>query len=135
MKDYDALLERAYANMPSLEEGEGERFEMPVFDFFVEGNKTIIKNFKTVCDRIRRSPQMLAKFLSKELAVPVEIVGDRLILQRRIVKEVLDKKLEEFVKRYVICSQCKRPDTRIEEVAHRLKNLVCEACGARTALR
>ncbi len=133
--EYEKLLDSIYEKLPNTEIASGERFEMPTFEFFTEGNKTIIKNFKTVCDKIRRKPETLAKYLSKELAVPVDIQGERLVLQRKIMKDALNTKLTDFIRKYVICKQCNRPDTRIEEVAHRLKNLICEACGARSAVR
>lgn len=132
-KDYDKLLDNIYSNLPEKSE-EGERFEMPKFEFFTEGNKTMIKNFKSVCEKIRREPQFLSKFLSKELAVPVEVQGERLVLQRRLMGDILNKKLEDFIKMYVICKQCNRPDTHIEEIG-RVRTLICESCGARAAIR
>lgn len=134
-KDYEALLDGIYQKLPEKTKGTGERFEMPKFEFFTEGNKTFIRNFKVVCDKIRRDPAFIAKHLSKELAVPVEVVGDRLVLQRKLTGDMVNKKLEEFVSKYVICKECNRPDTHLEDLGHRVRNLVCEACGARKAVR
>jgi translation initiation factor 2 subunit 2 len=134
-KDYEALLDGIYQKLPERTKGTGERFEMPRFEFFTEGNKTFIKNFKAVCDRIRRDPVFLSKHLSKEMAVPVEVVGERLVLQRKLTGDMVNKKLEEFVNKYVICKECNRPDTHLEDLGHRVRNLVCEACGARKAVR
>jgi translation initiation factor 2 subunit 2 len=134
-KDYEALLDGIYQKLPEKTAGTGERFEMPRFEFFTEGNKTIIKNFKAVTDKIRRDPAFISKHLSKELAVPVEIVGERLVLQRKLTGDMVNRKLEEFVNRYVICKECNRPDTHLEDLGHRVRNLVCEACGARKAVR
>jgi len=133
-KDYDKLLDNIYSNLPE-KVTKTERFEMPKFDFFVEGNKTIVKNFKNVSDKVRRDPVLISKHLSKELAVPVEIQGERLILARKLMGDILNKKLEEFVVKFVMCRQCNRPDTHIEELGHGLRQLVCESCGARTAIR
>jgi translation initiation factor 2 subunit 2 len=133
--DYDSLLDNIYKKLPEKAQGTGERFEIPRFEFFTEGNKTIIKNYKAVTDKIRRDPAFLSKVLSKELAVPVEIVGERLILQRKLIGDMVNRKLEDFVNRYVICKECNRPDTHIEDLGHRVRNIVCEACGARKAIR
>ncbi len=133
-KDYDKLLSGIYANLPE-KVTKTERFEMPKFEFFVEGNKTIVKNFKAVADKVRREPALIAKYLSKELAVPVEIQNDRLILARKLTGDIINKKFEEFVVKLVMCRQCNRPDTHIEELGHGLRQLVCESCGARTAIR
>ena len=132
---YDQLLDNLYANLPERTVGTGERFEIPKFEYFTEGMKTIIKNFIATCEKIRRDKSMVTKFLSKELAVPAEEQGDRLILQRKITGDIINKKLEEFVVRFVICKECKKPDTHIQELGHGLKQLICEACGARNAIR
>jgi translation initiation factor 2 subunit 2 len=132
---YAQLLDNIYKKLPEKAKGTGERFEMPRFEFFTEGNKTIVKNYKLVTDKIRRDPAFLSKYLSKELAVPVEMAGDRLILQRKLTGDIVNRKLEEFISKYVICKECNRPDTHIEELGHRVKELVCEACGARKAIR
>jgi translation initiation factor 2 subunit 2 len=132
-KEYEQLLDNIYSNLPKKAD-KAERFEMPSFEYFSEGNKTIIKNFRAVCEKIRREPDYLSKFLSKELAVPAEITGDRLILQRKIVGDMLNKKLEEFITKYVVCKQCNRPDTHVEG-SGRLRTLVCESCGAQAAIR
>jgi translation initiation factor 2 beta subunit (eIF-2beta)/eIF-5 len=39
--DYDKLLDNIYANLPE-KVTKTERFEMPRFEYFTEGNKTII---------------------------------------------------------------------------------------------
>jgi len=131
--DYEKLLDDIYSKLPE-KTNSTERFEMPRFDFFSEGNKTIIKNFKVVSDKIRRDPAILSKYLSKELAVPVEIAGERLILQRKLIGDMVNTKLTDFVNRYVICKECNRPDTHIEEAGHG-RQLICESCGARKAIR
>ena len=132
--EYEQLLDNIYANLPEKTMS-GERFEPPTFDFFVEGTKTIIKNFGPVCEKLRREKEALAKYLSKELAVPAEVQKERLVLHRKIVGGIVNQKLEEFIARYVICKECKKPDTKINELGHGLKQLICEACGARNSIR
>lgn len=134
-QDYEQLLENIYKKLPERSKATGERFEMPKFEYFTEGNKTIIKNFKIVTEKLRREPAFLCKVLSKELAVPLEMQGERLILQRKLSGDIINKKLEEFVIKYVICKECNRPDTHLEELGHGVRNLICEACGARRAVR
>lgn len=131
---YESLLDDIYDKLPE-KTASTERFEMPKFEYFTEGNKTFIKNFKVVADKIRREPAVLSKYLSKELAVPVELKGERLILQRKLMGDILNKKLEEYINKFVICKECNRPDTHIEDLGGRIRNLVCEACGARKAIR
>jgi translation initiation factor 2 subunit 2 len=130
MKKYEDLLENAYKSVPE-KLSSGERFEIPKLESFAEGNKTIVRNFGSAVDSIRRKREEVMKYLSKELAVPVNVDGDRLILQRKFFGDLINKKFEDYVVSYVICKQCKKPDTHIEEMGHGLRNIVCEACGAR----
>ena len=132
--EYTKLLDNVYAKLPE-KVSSTERFEIPKFEFFTEGNKTIVKNFKTVADKIRREQEVICKYFSKELAVPVSVQGERLILQRKLMGDIINKKLEEFVLKFVMCKQCNRPDTHIQEAGHGLKQLICESCGARRSIR
>ncbi len=131
---YDELLDNIYDNLPEKATS-SERFEMPKFEYFTEGNKTIIKNFKSVVEKIRRDSTFLMKYLTKELAAPAEQQGERLIIQRRLSGDMVNRKLEDFVKKYVICKECKRPDTMTKDAGHGTKVIVCESCGARRPLR
>ncbi len=134
MKKYEELLDEAYKNVPK-ELASGERFEIPKLEAFSEGNKTIVRNFGSAVDSVRRKRDEVMKYLSKELAVPVNMDSDRLILQRKFFGDLINRKVEDYVNSYVICKQCKKPDTRVEEMGHGLKNIVCEACGARNPAR
>jgi len=134
MPDYEKLLDDIYQNLPKKIKST-ERFEPPKFEYFIEGNKTIIRNFKNVCDKLRREPKLLLKFLTKELAVPGEIQGERAVLQRKVLAEILDKKLAEFIEKFVICKECKRPDTAIQEIGRGIALMVCESCGARKTVK
>lgn len=134
MSDYEKLLDNIYKNL-SEKTKTAERFEPPRFEYFTEGNKTIIRNFKSVCDKLRREPKMLMRFLAKELAVPGGIQGERLMLQRRVLAETLDKKLAEFIEKFVICKECKRPDTNVQEIGRGIVMMVCESCGARKTIK
>lgn len=133
MDEYDKLLDNAYKNMPERSMHK-ERFEIPAFDLFSEGNKTVVRNFGTVAAKLRREKTLLLKWLSRELAVPINEDGERAILQRRISSDIVNKKLEEFTNKFVICKECKKPDTKVTEMGHGIKKLVCEACGARTTI-
>lgn len=130
INDYNSLLNKIYDELPNKLMGR-TRFEVPSVQVHVEGNKTIIHNFGQICEKIRRDPKILAKYLSKELASPVNIDGQRATIHRKLSSDVLNKKMKEFIDRYVICRECKRPDTRMKEIGHGIKQITCEACGAR----
>lgn len=131
---YDELLERAYASLPE-KVGSGERFEMPVVESLTQGNKTIIKNFDEIVQKLRRNPGEIMKYLSRELAVPMSKEGAGLVLQGKFYDRVLNEKLRRYVTTYVICKECKKADTKIVDVERGVKVIVCEACGARSPVR
>jgi translation initiation factor 2 subunit 2 len=133
MDDYESMLDRARAALPEKTQT-FERFETPPIDTFVQGSKTIIRNFDLILQKVRRPPEMLAKYFSKEMAVPATVQGGKLILNGKFYERNLRDKLQAFVDAAVVCKECKRPDTKItERDGHR--TLVCEACGARAPVK
>lgn len=133
MQTYEELLSRAMEKVPKSA-GAGERFEMPLVETGLEGNKTIFKNFSAVAEKLRREPKHLLKFLSKELASPGAIDGARAIFDTKLQQLAIQKKLESYVKEFVICKSCGRPDTKLVTES-RIAMAKCEACGARNSVR
>ena len=130
---YDELLKKAYEKMPKLE-STGERFEVPVAEVLHQGNQTLIKNFSVIASKLRREPQHILKFLTKELASPGNFDGQRALFQTYLQQKAVQNKIEAYVKEYVICKECKRPDTRLER-DERIEFMKCEACGARSPMK
>ncbi|MCD6590808.1 MAG: translation initiation factor IF-2 subunit beta [Candidatus Aenigmarchaeota archaeon] len=133
MESYEKLLDRAYSNLPKNSET-GERFQMPKAQILNAGARTIIVNFTELANILRREPQHLQKFLLKELATSGELQGGRLIVQGRFRADVINKKIELYVKEYVLCPDCGKPDTKFVK-EDRYLFLKCEACGSKHSLR
>lgn len=128
--DYEQMLDRAYSLLPA-KATKTDRFEIPVADVFVQGHQTVLRNFDFIAQALRRPPEMLAKYLFKELATPGDIQGNRLILNRKLNDRVLNERINAFTKTYVLCKECGKPDTSISDLERGVKMLSCEACGAR----
>ncbi len=133
MKTYEELLKGAMENLPKAAAGT-ERLEVPEPDILFQGTQTIIKNFSLIAKALRREPKHLLKFLSKELASPGSLDGDRAVFQTKLSLRVLQQKIESYKTEFVICKECKRPDTDLV-VQNRILQLKCQACGARSAVR
>jgi len=133
METYEELLKRAMAKVPK-KTGTGERFEMPKIDAVAQGSQTVIKNFGDICAKLRRDPKHLMKFLTKELAAPGSTDGVRASFQGRLSYRMLVGKMELYVKEYVICKVCGRPDTKLIKEG-RIDQMKCEACGAKSPVR
>ena len=133
MQTYEELLSRAMEKVPKTS-GTGERFEMPLADTVQQGNQTIFKNFSDIAQKLRREPKHFLKFLSKELASPGSLDGARAIFDSKLQQRAVQVKLEAYVKEFVICKSCGRPDTKLITES-RVVMAKCEACGARNSVR
>ncbi|HIK00084.1 TPA: translation initiation factor IF-2 subunit beta [archaeon] len=131
--DYEKLLQRARKNLPATAVEE-RRFELPKFESFIEGAKTIIKNFIEVAKNLGRDPAHLLKFLQAETGTFGEIEDQRLVLKGPKKVEVLNEKLDLYIKEFVLCKECKKPDTEIRKVEH-IDQVKCKACGAKYTVR
>jgi len=129
MESYEELLEKAYKKVKPVEKSAG-RFEMPRASTIIAGNRTIITNFLAITSKLRRDAQHLAKFLMKELAAPAQLDNERLVLNRKIPAGRINQKIESYVKNYVICPMCGKPDTELMK-QDRILFLHCLACGAK----
>ena len=132
MEDYNNLLEEACKKIKPVE-SKIDRFEMPKVEGRVEGNKTIITNFRQICSYIRRDPNQVVKVLLKSLAAFGSIKGDRLVLARKISSREVNEKLVSYINEFVICRECKKPDTELMK-EDRFTFIHCMACGAKKSV-
>lgn len=130
MSDYNELLKQALEKAPKTSQESGPRFEIPKVKGHIQGNKTIVTNFQQVAQTLRREQAHLLKYLLRELAAPGEVEGPRLILNRKISSSIINQKVEKYANDFVICKECKKPDTKIIKEGRYL-TLKCTACGAK----
>jgi len=133
MNEYEELLEQAYKKIKPIT-GKSERFEIPQAQGRVEGSKTIIANFAQICSYLRRKPEHLAKYLSRELATSAQIQGDRLVLQRKVTSERINEKIQSYIQEFIICKECGKPDTELIK-QDQFTFVHCLACGAKHSVR
>lgn len=131
--DYNKLLDKAYNEVKTIT-GSSERFEIPRVKGEVAGKNTIITNIQEIASYIRRPIEQLAKFLLKELAVSGKVDNSRLILNRKLNSNLVNEKIALYVKEFVLCHECKKPDTEIiSEKGIKFKH--CLACGAKYPIK
>ncbi len=133
METYEQLLNQAYEKVKQVKDS-GERFEVPKIEGHIEGKKTILTNFMQIVSHLRRPAEHFQKFLLKELATPGQLEGERLILNNKIPSVKINQKIEEYTNEFVLCRECKKPDTEILR-EDRLSFLHCSACGAKHSIR
>ncbi|MBU4308263.1 MAG: translation initiation factor IF-2 subunit beta [Nanoarchaeota archaeon] len=133
MENYEKLLEQAYEKVKSVDTS-GERFEIPKISGHFEGKKTILTNFFQIATHIRRNPEHFQKFILKELATSGQKEGDRLVLNNKVPSAKINSKVEQYVKEFVLCKECSKPDTELIK-EDRLTFIHCLACGAKHSVR
>jgi translation initiation factor 2 subunit 2 len=131
--DYEAILKRGLKQLPEVVV-ETSRFEIPKVRGHLQGNKTIISNINEIVETLRRPAEHLVKFLLKELATPGELKKNFLVLGTKISASRINEKIEEYVNKYVICPECKKPDTKLRKEGG-FTFIICQACGAKKSVR
>ena len=127
-KAYTDLLSRAKENLPERIKKE-ERFKIPDPDLVFEGKTTILRNFGDIAMAINRDGEQMFAFLLKELGTAGNLDGRRGIFKGRLIESQLVDRVTNYIETYVLCSECKRPDTRLVKDG-RVLVLECDACGA-----
>ena len=132
MQTYEKLLDEAYKDIKPITHS--DRFEILKIQGHLEGTKTNLTNLQQIATHIRRDINHLLKFLLKELATSGKMQGNRVILQRKIPSTKINDKIADYTKEFVICKECKKPDTEIIK-QDRLAFVHCLACGAKHSVR
>ena len=131
--DYEALLKRARENLPD-NISDHERFQIPEPEVIYEGKLTILRNFQDICDILARRTDHVLGYLLKELGTAGSLEGRRVIFKGRLAESRIAERIDEYVKMFVVCSECLRPDTHLEKDG-RTMVLKCMACGAHRPVR
>lgn len=131
--EYTKLLKKARNEMPESV-FESERFEIPKVKGHIEGNKTIIVNFNQVVGILRRKPEHVLKFILKGLATPGEVKAGRLIFGRKLSATMINEKIKQYAREFVLCTECGKPDTQLLK-DNNISFLKCLACGAKHPIK
>jgi len=131
--EYDKMLTRLYGSLPEKTISK-ERFEMPRLDSNIQGKKTTIRNFSQALKSVKRNEKHFYKYLTKETATAATIDEGKLVMNGKFYPDVLGKLFENYLKEFVLCHECGKPDTEIIERNH-VKLLKCTACGALSPLK
>lgn len=114
---------------------EKERLEIPKVKGHIQGNRTIISNFLQIASILGREPEHMLKYILRELATPGEIKkSGSVIMGTKVPASRINEKIKQYANDYVFCSECGKPDTKIEKE----KGVVfikCMACGARHPIK
>ncbi len=131
--DYKELLKKAHENLPEAA-FERQRFEIPKVKGHLQGNMTVVSNFKQIALTLRRPPEHLLKYILKELAAPGDLKPKGLLIGTKVSASKINEKIKQYSNEYVLCQECGKPDTKIEKEGQ-FAYLKCAACGARHSIK
>lgn len=130
---YEYLLDRLYGMLPS--KTRSQPIELPQLEIVHVGLQTHVRNFKMVCERVRREPRVVMRYLLKELAARGSLdASTNLVLYTRVSSQTLNTLFNRFLQIYVRCSTCGSYDTILKKLG-KIWIISCLACGAETSVK
>jgi len=132
--EYEKLLKKIQDKVSETRKVYTSRFELPKVDIMWQGNRTLFRNFPEFPKILRRDPEKVLQYLSREFATPAQYAGDKAVFVGKKEPHEFTSLFARYLKEYVECPTCKSPDTRVERL-NRVTFLVCEACGAKSSLK
>lgn len=100
------------------------------------GIKSVIVNLSSVANSLARNPQYVVKYFGFELGAQVKTnpTDDRWIINGAHEASKLQDHLDGFIKKFVLCQECKNPETDLKITKD--NNIIrdCKACGQRTPI-
>lgn len=94
-----------------------------------QNTKTIIKNFATICEELKRDPTDIEKFVSYRLNLRVKINKKELVVHGNHSTTSLQNIINDYIRDYVLCKSCGNPETSIYN-DKTINALTCSACGS-----
>lgn len=129
---YEEMLTLAKEKLPKVQ-SKSERFAVPKVQGHIEKNRTVLINIYAIADLVARPPEHILKYLQRELATPGFFQDKRLIFGRKLTSHMINEKLQRYVETFVLCDECKKPDTKLlTEEGKLIKK--CSACGTKTVV-
>jgi translation initiation factor 5 len=113
------------------------RYKMEALQSKIEGKgngiKTVVSNLSSVAQSLARDPAHIIKYFGFELGAQTnsDQVNDRWIINGAHEASKLQDYLDGFISKFVLCKQCKNPETEMSFPEGRIV-LKCKACGERT---
>jgi len=95
-------------------------------------NKTLIRNISTVCQQLHVPTEWLANYFKIKLSTNMDIENNIVRLNGQLSDKDLQKHVDQFIKKYVICPKCEIPELTYKYDFERKKqkvNCVCRACA------
>jgi len=127
--DYDAALNRAYAELPDRTSDETARLSIPDPAGETDGDFTRLTNVGAIADAVGREPDHLHSAIQRALGTSGQFDGDRARYNGSFDAADFEGAIDDYVAEFVTCSECGLPDTVLAQ-EDGIEMLRCQACGA-----
>ena len=127
--DYDAALDRAYAELPDRTSDETARLSIPDPAGETDGDFTRLTNVGAIADAVGREPDHLHSAIQRALGTSGQFDGDRARYNGSFDAAEFEGAIDDYVAEFVTCSECGLPDTVLAQ-ENGIEMLRCQACGA-----
>jgi len=127
--DYDAALDRAYAELPDRTSDETARLSIPDPAGETDGDFTRLTNVGAIADAVGREPDHLHSAIQRALGTSGQFDGDRARYNGSFDAADFEGAIDDYVAEFVTCSECGLPDTVLAQ-ENGIEMLRCQACGA-----
>lgn len=104
------------------------RYKVPIPKIEHKNRKTKITNLSEIANAIKRNPDYISKYFGCELSTVYKYKNDECIINGNHSRQVLDKILDDFINKWVLCSNCELPETDLLVRKNKIY-FDCKACG------
>jgi len=124
-------------NIGGVDKDKFHRYKRPVPIIKVEkpgtnGVKTVVENMTAIAKALEIPPEYPTRFFGYELGAQAtyEDSADRTcaIVKGKHTVQDLDRLLEDFIKKFILCPKCKLPETKISVKKGQVR-IDCRGCG------
>lgn len=116
------------------------RYWMPALQIksegFHNGIKTVFPNIREVCRELNRPAEGLVKHFSFELGAQGTHLkqDDKFLVMGSFTQQRLQERVYDFVTRFVLCKECRNPETTPYAKTKSKLAMTCKSCGKETDL-
>ena len=108
------------------------RYTMTKLNVTKQKNKIIIDNLEEVCKDIDRDPNLLVNYFKKKFNTSFTYKDGTIATTRtNLTYQDFETVLREFIEFYVLCEQCKLPETEFQKNKEEIL-LLCKCCSYMT---
>lgn len=111
------------------------RIALPAINIQRKAKKTIISNFRAICEIMKRDLEHVKQYICTEQSTDASIDGaGGLVITGRLSQSQIEKLIIQYVNIYVKCPVCGSTDTKLEK-KDRILFIICNQCTARRSVQ